>query len=363
MELNINNVNKLPVRTFRWLGVNELNISEDIPEIRPYHNSSLASLNLSEVEVNQESFAKDGIETGMGVPAAEFVEQNKNSDFTLVVPKGKKIAEPVILHNLLDKNNQTLVDRTYILAKEDSEITIVLHYEGEMNTPVFHGGLLYIKTEKNAVVHLILTQMLSDQGINFNNLGLSLGDLSKVNIVTAELGSKNSAIGIHADLQGKESAVDIQTIYFGDKDRSLDFNYIAKHKGIKTESNMDIHGALLDSSKKIFRGTIDFKKGAAGAKGSEGEYNLLFNKGIKNVSSPLILCEEDDVSGSHAANSGRIDEAKLFYMMSRGLDELTAKKTMIEAWFLPAIEKIPSDSIKEQVTTYVKRRLEHVKSL
>lgn len=363
MELNINNINKLPVRTFRWLGVNELNLKEEIPEIKPYLGSSIEALNIGDIEINKETFTGDEIVTGMGSPAKEFVERNKNSDLTLVVPKGKKVLEPVILHYLLDRKNQTLVDKTYILAKEDSEITIVLHYEGELDTPVFHGGLTYIKAEKNAVVHLILSQMLSDQGINFNNIGISQGDLSKVNIVTAELGSKNSSIGIHADLQGVESTVDIQTVYFGDRDRSLDFNYVAKHKGKKTESNMDIHGALLDNCKKIFRGTIDFKKGATGAKGSEGEYNLLFNKGIKNISSPLILCEEDDVSGSHAANSGRIDEEKLFYMMARGLDELTAKKTMIEAWFLPAIDKIPSDEIKEQVTTYVKRRLDHVKAL
>jgi Fe-S cluster assembly scaffold protein SufB len=269
----------------------------------------------------------------------------------------------VILHYQLDENNQTLIDKTSIIAKEDSEITIVLHYDGESDTSIFHGGLTYVKAEKNAVVHLIITQMLSDKGINFNNIGIQLEDLSRVNIVTVELGSKNSSIGIHAELLGRESAIDIQTIYLGDKDRSLDFNYVAKHRGIKTDSNMDIHGALLDTSKKIFRGTIDFKKGAAGAKGNEGEYNLLFNKGIKNVSSPLILCEEDEVTGSHAANSGRIDESKLFYMMSRGLDELTAKKTMIEAWFSPAIDKIPSKEIKEQVVSCVKRRLDNVKSL
>lgn len=360
MELNLNNINKLPVRTFRWLGVNEVNLQEEIPEIKPFNNTPVTMLNTEEFEINENLCSIESIETGMGSEAVDFVEQNKNSTINLTIPKGKKIKKPVILHYQLDEKNQVLVDRNYILAKEDSEVTIVLYYEGDHTKDIFHGGLIYLRTERNAVVNLIIIQMLSNTGINFNNIGIHQKDLSKVNIVTVELGSKNSVNGIHTDLAGSESSSDIQTIYFGDKDRSLDFNYVARHRGTKTESNMDIHGALLDNSKKIFRGTIDFKKGAAGAKGNEGEYTLLFNKGTKNVSAPLILCEEDDVSGSHAANSGKIDEAKLFYMMSRGLDELTAKKTMIEAWFSPAIDKIPSDEIKEQVISFVKRRLDHV---
>lgn len=363
MELNINNVNKLPVRTFRWLGVNELNLQEGIPEIGPYANSPVTLLHTNDFDLNKEIISDDLMETGMGEEIVEFVEKNKNSDINIVIPNGKKMNTPVILNYQLDEVNKALADRNFIYAKEESEVTIVLHYEGEGNDTVFHGGLTYLKAEKKAVINLIIIQMLPDMSINFHDIGICQEELSEINIVTVELGSKSSSNGILADLKGKDSSLNIQTIYFGDKDRSLDFNYIARHKGIRSESNMDIHGALLDSSKKTFRGTIDFKKGAKAAKGSEGEYTLLFNKGIKNISAPLILCEEEDVSGSHAANSGRIDENQLFYMMSRGLDELTAKKTMIEAWFSPAIDKIPSEEIKEQVMSYVKGRLTHVKSL
>ena len=119
----------------------------------------------------------------------------------------------------------------------------------------------------------------------------------------------------------------------------------------------------MDTSRKTFRGTIDFKRGAAGAAGHESEYTLLFGSGIKNVSAPLILCGEEDVEGKYAANSGKIDENKLFYMMSRGLDELSAKKLILEAWFEPVISKIPYNSLREDISEYLKERLSHVKSI
>ena len=43
-------------------------------------------------------------------------------------------------------------------------------------------------------------------------------------------------------------------------------NYTAVHEGKKTTSHMDANGVLRDNAKKLFRGTIDFKKGAKGAK-------------------------------------------------------------------------------------------------
>lgn len=363
MELKLENVNKLPVRTFRWLGVNELNLLSDIPEIKAFSGNPLANVNEKDILINKKTFSGENIETGMGEDAVSFVEENKNLENTILVPKGKKIEKPIVLKYNLDEENKTLIDRNFIYAEEDSEVTLVIHYEGNLDKTSFHGGLTYLKTEKNASIHVIIIQMLDNESINFHDIGVDQADNSNIDIITVELGSKMSASGIHANLLGKESSFHVETIYLGDGERTLDFNYVSKHRGEKTVSNMDIHGALMDKSKKIFRGTIDFKNGASGAVGEEGEYTLLFGNNMKNVSTPLILCDEEDVSGSHAANSGRIDEEQLFYMMSRGMDKLSAKKTLIEAWFSPAIDKIPSEEIKEEVISFVKGRLEHVKSI
>jgi hypothetical protein len=43
MNLNIEGVNALPVRTWSWLGINDKDIKEDIPEILPYKKNPLIS--------------------------------------------------------------------------------------------------------------------------------------------------------------------------------------------------------------------------------------------------------------------------------------------------------------------------------
>ncbi len=367
MNLELAKVNKLPVRTWSWLGVNDTSLLETVPDLKPYLKNPLKS------DTPLEIFNDDGgiedtkdfitLETGAGEEAVKFIKENRNAGISLRIPEGQEIEEPVFLEYLLDDKDSTVVDFNCIVAEANSSLTVVMVYRSLEECPVFHGGLTYLSAGKNAVINLIQIQLLNEKAVHLNNIGARLHEDGKINIIQAELGGLKAVNGIHSLLSGENSRLDINTVFFGDKNRSIDFNYVADHTGKKTGSEINLNGALMDTSRKTFRGTIDFKRGAAGAAGHESEYTLLFGSGIKNVSAPLILCGEENVEGKHAANSGKIDENKLFYMMSRGLDELSAKKLILEAWFEPVISKIPYNSLREDISEYLKERLSHVKSI
>ncbi len=380
MKLELNNLNKLPVRTWSWLGVNDISIQDNIPDIKEYTKNPVRSkaellegISFKNSMGETDLFSSldlfpfldtfSSIDTGVGAEAVQFSKVHRNCGFSIRVPAGRKVEEPVYLEYELDEENSTVVDLNHIIAEENSEVTVVTVYRGEEDGPVFHDGLTYLYAGENAVINLIQIQLLNERAVHFNNIGAKLSEGGKINFVQGELGGCKVINGLHADLTGDYSNIDINTIYFGDKNRSLDFNYVVNHIGRLTRSELILNGALLDESSKKFRGTLDFKKGASGAAGHETEYTLLFSPRIKNVSAPLILCGEENVEGKHAANSGKIDENQLFYMMSRGLDELSAKKLIIEAWFEPVIGKIPYTSVQEGIKDYVKERLSHVKSI
>ena len=107
------------------------------------------------------------------------------------------------------------------------------------------------------------------------------------------------------------------------------------------------------SSSKIFKGTIDFVNGSAGAVGAENEDVLLIGEKVVNKTVPLILCAEEDVEGSHGASIGRVDEANIFYMQSRGIDEEEAKRIMIKARLESVARMIPDDEIMQRVHYYI----------
>ena len=70
-----------------------------------------------------------------------------------------------------------------------------------------------------------------------------------------------------------------------------------------------------------------------------------------------MLSHEDDVDGHHAVSVGKMDEDKLFYLMSRGLDLAEAQRLVGEASFNPVLDRIPDDELKAEIDTYLQRRL------
>lgn len=172
-----------------------------------------------------------------------------------------------------------------------------------------------------------------------------------------EAGAAHTASELHVTLAGDEARADVWGLYFGDEARKIDLNYVIRQEGRRTDANMQVRGALLDHSVKTFRGTLDFIQGARGSVGKEDEEVMLFSPHVRNRSVPLMLSHEGDVDGHHAVSIGRMDEDKLFYLMSRGLDERAAQQLIVEASFEPVLARIEQEELRTEIKDYLERRL------
>lgn len=360
-------VNAIPVRTWNWLGVNETTLPVAFPAVTTYHKQPLVltgetSVTITSLQDSREQLQKLGElpKAGVSDDISRLVAEQANSGYLIETAAGQKCQTPVILHYHLDAADPVLIDRQVILARENSEITVVIRYTSEAGAAACHSGLTQVVAQAGAVVHLVKVQLLADDACQLDAVGVISGDNGQADCTLVELGARQTVTNCQTQLAGVQSAGSIQSIYFGDKDRSIDMNHILTHQARQSAGEIKSRGALLDQSRKIFRGTLDFLKGARGAKGKEEEYAVLLSPDVRNRSVPLMLCGEESVEGQHAASAGKVDENKLFYLMSRGLSENEAKKLIIEASFEPILARIPVEQLKEEISAYVKGRLAHV---
>ena len=144
--------------------------------------------------------------------------------------------------------------------------------------------------------------------------------------------------------------------YLGQKQQTVDMNLVVNHWGQKTTSEINAAGTLKDDAQKIFRGTIDFKKGSTGSVGSEQETVLMLGDGVVNKTVPLILCAEENVVGNHGATIGELDEDTLFYFESRGISAAEAENIMARA----AIERLARTIEDEAAQAAILSELEEV---
>ncbi len=88
-------------------------------------------------------------------------------------------------------------------------------------------------------------------------------------------------------------------------------NYIGELRGVKTDIEIEVQGALKDAAKKHFKGTIDFKKGCKKSKGNENEFCMLLSDTAKSIALPMLLCSEEDVEGNHASATGKVRKQRI----------------------------------------------------
>lgn len=287
--------------------------------------------------------------TGMGEEMARLGEGQR---VHLVADAGRSTAAVTLRYDDGKKCYNTLE----IEAKPNSDLTVYMTYISTASAKGTAVVQTKIAAAKNAKVKLVQVQLLGHEFLHLNDVGCNLAEDAHFEVLQLQLGSAKIYNGVRAELLGDGSCFDAAIAYYGRQAQRLDMNFIANHYGKNTTCNMIADGVLQEGAFKIYRGTIDFKNGSAGAIGDEKETVLLLSDDVVNQSIPLILCSEEDVQGNHGASIGKLDEELLFYLMSRGFSESDAVAMMAKA----KIESICRRIDDEETVQLVERYLEGV---
>jgi len=208
-------------------------------------------------------------------------------------------------------------------AEENSSITVYeLHRSNSAVKLSFDIG-------KNATVKLV--QLLNPTEKLRHETFANCSKGGKFQIMTIMTGDGDIYSDNRTELEGDSSSINAEVAYLGKNSQTIDYNIAVNHWGKDTHSEINAAGALMDSAKKVFRGTIDFKTGSSDSKGSENETVIMLGDDVVNKTVPLILCSEENVEGSHGATIGELDDDTLFYFESRGIGREEAERIMAYA--------------------------------
>ena len=220
------------------------------------------------------------------------------------------------------------------------------------------GARTYLYLEEGAVVHFHVVQMLEKQTRFFHDIGAFSCRDSRLVMTKLDLGALQVYEGLNEVQMGDRSTFEMDFGYLGLAGSRMDINYNDVFLGKKSEGRMYFKEALLQDAQKTFRGTLDFRQYSTGAKGDEQEDVILLGEDIVNKTIPLILGEEEDVDGRHAATIGSLSEDMLFYMQTRGIDKRKAEELMVRASLQHICNLVPSESIKKAMLNDICRVFE-----
>lgn len=239
-----------------------------------------------------------------------------------------------------------------VYTEKGEKKQIIHHFDEDKEAPETREILTEIEIAEEAEVTLVQV-MTPGKAHLVNRIRADVAERGSFRLIQVFLGGKETYSECVTHLSGKRSRLELHIAYLLSGEEKLDMNYVADHTGRKSESEINVQGVLDDEAKKLFRGTIDFHRGCAGAKGTELEEVLLLSEHIVNRTIPLILCDEEDVEGNHGASIGKLGDDLLFYLKSRGMEEEAVYRMMSRAKIDSVTAKIPDEMTREMI----KRRL------
>ncbi len=334
-------INKIPSRTWNKLKMNDSSV-----ELRePGSPAALSEEIPDDISVSETDSRNVRIKaSGLGDEFVGYMDDTSVTTRSYTKGPDLKSGEPVF-QTIESKGPGDGISSFAFSVEKDSKLTVVQIISGDPDRAILKDSC---HIAKGAVFNLIQIHRLSDKTEFLNDIGCEVEDGGFFKLTQIIIGNGRSYYGLRCDLSGKGSRLDTNIAYSVDGQGKLDMNYVADHIGKNSESDMTVRGVLKGKAVKLFRGTIDFHKGCAGAKGSEIENVLLMDDSVINQTIPVILCDEEDVEGSHGASIGKIDESILLYMNSRGISEKQAYSLM---------EQAQTDSVAATIDEDIRSRL------
>ena len=301
----------------------------------------------------------------------------KESNFNYIIYINGKIRDSKLESNILIKENKIEI------TKEIKESLVVLNYYDEQNI-YFENSLNYkINENINTNIIEIFQSKNKENFINekrvfeinkFSNLEYikvqKLSNEDFLNIVyetnilesshlkffNFDYGSKNSYNHFDIDLNHSYSSFVLNAIVNIKDNQELANIIKISHNEKNTTSSAKVNHILKDNAHGVFEAKTVVNKNAKYSKVLQNSKTTILSDNAKINANPRLEIFTDELSASHGATSGSIDEDILYYLQTRGLSKDKASKIVLDALENSIFDEISNEDIKSFIKNFIKEK-------
>ncbi|HTI13129.1 MAG TPA: Fe-S cluster assembly protein SufD [Dictyobacter sp.] len=282
--------------------------------------------------------------------------------FFLYVPKGVEIEEPILAQVWMSDPLSAVFSHSLIIAEEQSSVRFVEEYDSlfEGDDPALLNDVVEVFAKREARVEFSNLQDLGQNVWNVTTKNATFDQDGSVTFVTADLGAKVNLTTIGAGMLGNGSQAELVGVFFTDYDQRYFINTLSDHAGLSTNAETMIKGVLTDTSRVEFDGMIRIRPKAQQTASFLAAHGLMLSKKARGEFIPGLEIAANDVSASHGATSGQIDENQLFYLMVRGIPRAEAERIIVQGFFEPVLQRIPLENLRIRLRRSIISRMSGV---
>lgn len=215
-----------------------------------------------------------------------------------------------------------------------------------IDQPYLRTNLTSMVLGTDAVLNWLSVQDESREASHFAETQVSLSSHAQLNFTQLHGGSQWSRASLCAAITGEGSAAHLSGLTFARMNQHIDQRVEVRHLKGQSESSQLFKGVLKDQSRGVLNGKIYIAKDAQKVSSRQLNHNLLLGAGAEADTKPELEIYADDVKANHGASVGRLDEDKVFYLMSRGIPRAQAQQMLAHAFAGDVLMKIGNGELR-----------------
>lgn len=260
----------------------------------------------------------------------------------IYVPKGVKVDLPLQAYFRMNTQSGGQFEHTLIIVDEGAD----LHYIEGCSSPRYtknslHAGCVEIYVMKNAKMRYSSIENWSRNVYNLNTKRAIVESNGTIEWINGNMGSCRTMLYPCSVLVGDGAHADNLGVAFAGKDQDQDTGSKVIHAASNTTSIIRAKSISKGGGISTYRGLVKIMPNAKNVKTQVQCDALLLDSVSSTRTYPYMNVGNNQVTFGHEASVSRVSDAQLFYLMSRGLSEEQAMKTIVSGFIEPVVKALP----------------------
>lgn len=263
------------------------------------------------------------------------------------LPAKRVLRAPRQLYSRLSGENVLTSYAQFVVAEPQSQADLAWDISAEASASGFFNGTLDIVAHTGSKLTLLLSQELVGKVSSSLTVRAYLEDNAELEIAALHAGGGVVQVEVDLQLAGRGSRALVNGIYLSGERENYNFLTHQNHQVGDTNSDLYYAGTLAGRSTTSYLGKITIAEGAQRSDAYQTNRNLVLNRGVRVNSSPKLEISANDVRCSHGATTSRVSDLEMYYLRSRGIDPLVAKRMLADGFLQQVKGRVKSENLKQ----------------
>jgi Fe-S cluster assembly protein SufD len=286
------------------------------------------------------------------------------------VPRGTVLESPIHLLFISTETARPSMShpRNLLVFEDESQATIIEDYVSALDTgfapfpaqgtnPVLCNSATELIAGESASISHYMIEREHRETFNFSTLRIQQQRSSNVASHSLLIGGGLVRNNVHPVLAGEGGECLINGLFVGNGHQHLDNYMHVEHASPHCSSRQFYNGILDGHSHGVFHGRIVVHKDAQKTDAKQTNRNLLLSDDAQIDTKPQLEIYADDVKCTHGATIGQIEENALFYLRSRGLDEISARHLLLLAFAGECLDRMKPGPARTHLEQLIREQL------